>query len=86
MGTRDEIFAGERSQEGWSRRVADNALFFLLAERERDLVAYSWEYNANLTACENQSLGVPSAEVDRALASGNKFWQELMAYRVRCSP
>ena len=83
MGKHDE-FNVERNQQEWSRYIADNALFYL-EKREFDLVDRARAYNADLGACQGQSLGVPSPEVDRAWTSGNKFWKEFEAYRVRCA-
>jgi hypothetical protein len=81
MGLHDE-FDVARSQQEWSTYIADNALTYL-DKGELRLVEYAREYNADLTACGRQSLGVSSIEVDKALASGNKFWREFESYRVR---
>ena len=80
---RDDEFNVERSQQEWSRYIADNALFYR-DKNELELVDRARACNADLSACEGQSLGVPSPEVERAWASGNKFWEEFEAYRVRC--
>ena len=81
---RHDEFDVERNQQEWSRYIADNALFYI-EKRESDLVGSARAYNADLTACETRFLGVASPDVDMAWASGNKFWKEFEAYRVRCA-
>jgi hypothetical protein len=83
MEQHDE-FDVERNQQEWSSYITDNALFYL-EKLEFNLVDRAREYNAALTACEGQSLGIASHEVDRAWASGTKFWKEFEAYQVRCA-
>jgi len=81
MRKHDE-FNVERSQQEWSRYIADNALRYA-EKHEFELVHWARTYNVDLTACEGQFFGVPSHEVDRVWASGNKFWKEFEAYRMR---
>jgi hypothetical protein len=81
MVKHDEFNVG-RSQQEWSRYVADNALYYI-DKSEFDLVNRARAYNADLSACVRQFLGVPSPEVDRAWASGNEFRKAFEAYAMR---
>jgi hypothetical protein len=64
------------TQQECAKRVADNAPDYpaKLAERAR-------KYCDALTACGSQSLGLPSPEVNKALAAGAEFWTEFKAYQ-----
>jgi hypothetical protein len=83
MEKHDEFNVG-RSQQEWSRYIADNALFYL-NKAELGLVRTAQAYNADLSACGRQSLGVRSPDLEKAWASGNKFWKEFEAYAMRVS-
>jgi hypothetical protein len=58
-----------QSQQEWANFVVQNPLAF-----ERVVVSAAREYVIHLQACGRQSLAISSPEVDRALASGNRFW------------
>jgi hypothetical protein len=72
-----------RSQQEWSRFIADNAAAYL-EKGERRLVAYAWAYNDALS--KRPFLAVVSPESKKALGAANVFWREFETYRVRCAP
>lgn len=65
------MFLIQRSQQEWAKNVADNPLSY-----PRNVVPVACDYLADLSACGNQSLGISSPEVNKAWASGDRFWEE----------
>lgn len=57
------------TQQECARTVTDNPLAY-----PKNVMSLAHEYLTDLGACGKQSLGISSPEVDKAWASGDKFW------------
>jgi hypothetical protein len=79
MEPNDELNVA-RSQQEWSRFVADNALSYI-EKREFDLLKSAQKYIAALAACE--FLGLPSPAAAKAWTAGTEFSEEFEAYKMR---